>query len=596
MSDLLRITSMDTGKNYQTIKQPPQSETAFNIVDLNKVVKTNDNSHEMRQTNNSFEGDSKAQLSTELNISKDSSFIQKMMKDIVDEKALNTEDLPDASSKEFNEFVKNIFLTDKALSGDLVAQEKGITSFKGDLFNLLKSILETTDSQDLKNSVISFLRNLSGLTSQNEILNSIAENIRYLASLLAPSKTISENLSNLAEEFSKDNANINFTSLCDKANLLLNQALNSLIATDKTVSLVSLIKYNLSRFTDNPNMLTANFKSILDSINDEGLKQKFNDIFEKYIEGSNIPYPTKDALLADNQNYINTDKLAHLIADAMDSQKVLEQQAFNNTNVVKSINEMNNDDILSVADSCDKIKELLMMVVSSDKSDEVSKLLDAFSETKDLTSLINRLRFILNNISDADTKSLLASKLNIILTSLTKNADVVYQKPTSLENLVDFMAKALGNENIKYLGIVDPNVLVHNMLSSPGVFTPLIHLVMPLQIDDLRAFGELWVDKHAEENSDTSDSTHMFLTFDIENAGLFELEIFSKDKKLDISLFCPKEFVKSMSLLKLKIPAIVNEKGFYSSSTKISELTNARTLTQVFPELVKRRSGINVKV
>ena len=71
--------------------------------------------------------------------------------------------------------------------------------------------------------------------------------------------------------------------------------------------------------------------------------------------------------------------------------------------------------------------------------------------------LANRLSFILNSLENQQVKNSLATILNNVLTELSKSPDVIYRQPTSMENIANFLAKALNNENISHLGIVNPN-------------------------------------------------------------------------------------------------------------------------------------------
>ena len=192
----------------------------------------------------------------------------------------------------------------------------------------------------------------------------------------------------------------------------------------------------------------------------------------------------------------------------------------------------------------------------------------------------------------------LATILNNVLTELSKSPDVIYRQRTSMENIANFLAKALNNENINHLGIVNPNTLVQSMLTAPGVFTPLLHYVLPVQIEDLRAFGELWVDNNASENASDNEenSNHIFINIDVENIGIFELELFSQNNNLHVSLFCPKDFVKNFSNIKNVVEQIATQSGYTLKSTKVEPLIKVRTLVDVFPRIAERRAGLNVKI
>ncbi len=634
MSDMLKITSASTANTYSNNAKQPLPTTMFNISDLSQVIKTNDRSEDFRQTNNSFEGDNNTALLSRLKLSEDSSFTLNLLKEIFsNSQGGNVANSPDASAKEFNEFVKNVFLSGENLAKDLLAQEKGVTSFRGEFFTLLKDIFNGANGET-KNSVVAFLRNYASLCSQDEILNSVSTNLKFLAELMSKNSVLSEKLSDLSQLFLEKNASVNFNALKNDALALLESCMKSLIASDKTNDVASLIKYNLSRFNDNVNPLKQNYSALLEKITDPSVKEMFKNMFEKFVEGSKIPYPTKDALLVENSNYINTDKAAFMLKEILLKNPLLSQSTLLSTleekamqdlanfeslsfeekqalvkailnpemleksaNAFLQVDSLSENELISINQGNKMLKDMLVLLAGGENS-EIDVLLKSFSETSDLNSLIDRIRFILSSVKDDALKMVFADKFNKVLTLLSQSPDVAYQKPNSFENLVDFMTKALGNSNMKYLGIVDPNVLVQNMLTAPGVFTPLMHFVLPLQIDDMRTFGELWVDKDEENGNGLSEGkgTHMFLSFDIENKGFFELEIYVNKKDISLDLACPEEFVKPLSSLRYIVNDTAMKKGYYIKSTSVKKLIKARNLTDVFDVVKERREGLNVKV
>ena len=185
---------------------------------------------------------------------------------------------------------------------------------------------------------------------------------------------------------------------------------------------------------------------------------------------------------------------------------------------------------ISLGDATASLRDMLNLILPENMSEEVSSFLKNFNDTKDLNALVNRLSYMLNNIDSYEIKVSLSKIMNELLTALSFSDDVTYNQPSSLDYLSDFLSKTLNNENIAHLGIVEPNGLVHSMLTAPGVFTPLLHYVLPVQIGDLKTFGEVWIDNKTLETGEKSDSHHIFLTFDIEHIGVFELEMFTYAK------------------------------------------------------------------
>lgn len=88
----------------------------------------------------------------------------------------------------------------------------------------------------------------------------------------------------------------------------------------------------------------------------------------------------------------------------------------------------------------------------------------------------------------------------------------------------------------------------------------------------------------------------MFLCFEIEDMGYFELEIKTHGKKLNVTLLCPTGTESIFRPLQGSIPKIVSASGYSSENTVIGTAVKRRDLTQVFPKLRDKRSGLNVKI
>ena len=137
------------------------------------------------------------------------------------------------------------------------------------------------------------------------------------------------------------------------------------------------------------------------------------------------------------------------------------------------------------------------------------------------------------------------------------------------------------------------------MLTTPGAEIPLMHFLMPMEEKGVRAFGELWADNGAAGTvTDKAQSigSHLFLTFDIEGTGSFEMEIYAKDDYLDVSLLCPSGTENVFSSMKTAVPRIASQCGYQVKKMTLGQLRERRDLDKVFPALRNRRTGINVKV
>ena len=137
------------------------------------------------------------------------------------------------------------------------------------------------------------------------------------------------------------------------------------------------------------------------------------------------------------------------------------------------------------------------------------------------------------------------------------------------------------------------------MINAPGVFTPLAHYILPIQVEDTRAFGELWVDN--DDDSGVSAASggqkhyHLFLTFDVDAFGRFEIDVYANENTANVSLLHPVSFGKNIENLVSKVNRIAAGAGYSISNFETGILKTPHNLSQIFPKLSERRAGLNVQ-
>ncbi|MDE6594321.1 MAG: hypothetical protein K2K57_14815 [Oscillospiraceae bacterium] len=240
--------------------------------------------------------------------------------------------------------------------------------------------------------------------------------------------------------------------------------------------------------------------------------------------------------------------------------------------------------------------------------DAMRQIFDSLEETRDLDAFVMRLNTILENIGDDESDNMikLAQGLNSALGEMAASGNYDCSAATSMETLADFLTKNINNSFLQSLSGMNQGEMVQNMLTAPGLFTPLLHHFVPLDAFGMRAFGELWIDPHADEadgkvkrgKGDTSAvrGTHMFLCFDVEDEGYFELELFEKNKNISVMLLCPENKAADYASIRSAIPKIAASVGYRAESTIVDTLHKRRTVDNVFPKLADRRTGLNLRV
>ena len=142
--------------------------------------------------------------------------------------------------------------------------------------------------------------------------------------------------------------------------------------------------------------------------------------------------------------------------------------------------------------------------------------------------------------------------------------------------------------------------ILTSLLSSPCNYTPLLHFVIPVDYQGMKAFSELWIDpddrEAAEKDGGDGSHIHMLITFDIEGIGQLEAEFLVSGKNMNFLLFCPGSYLPLFSSLLPEIKKIAGEKGYLMNEARVEKLDHIRSLMDVFKTLPYRRTGVDVKI
>lgn len=594
MPDLLQTSLPVLPKNYvnPTSKTTIQNDEIFDLVDLSKVIKTSERSEQTKQDNASYDGSNIASPKMPMLISKDPSYAASSLRVLLSGETIAQ--IKNSGNEELaaklTEFANELMLSPDDVVSDLIKQQDTLSLFKGGFFDLLRQITAQTSNTELKNSIALLLKSISSSVSSKEILNSISLNLNFLSQEMAANRTLSESLAQLSRSFASENAFENFPSLKNQALGLLGNVSQSLLMNDKIKNSIPLIIYNLSRFQSSPAAVSDSFRGLMEFISSQQVKDSLMKSFADFVENSSMPADIKGALLLNSPSAAEEKQLAQLLKNLIQSSNSYCENM--NPDILKNaLSSLDN------SNGIDSVKNILSLVIPQEADSMVQQLLKDFDSNHDLNRLISKLSSLLDGINRTDIKIPLTQSLNEALNRLAAKHGTEYSSPSSMDNLASFLSKNINDSALRSMNVFSRQTAIQSMLTAPGVFTPLSHFLVPLQYENSRAFGELWVDGNAGGGSaQESDENHIFLSFSIENIGDFELEIFAKNTDLSINLLCPEDFAGSFSKIKDHIVRIAAVSGYSPKEMRIGALKEKRNIIDVFPRIKEKRAGLNVTI
>lgn len=173
------------------------------------------------------------------------------------------------------------------------------------------------------------------------------------------------------------------------------------------------------------------------------------------------------------------------------------------------------------------------------------------------------------------------------------------QKPVMAE-FADNLAKLLlhgangqaGLENVQQF-----YTIMNGMLMNESVYMPLLHFMIPFQYEDNNVVSEMWIDPDARRGSaEEGRKIKLFLKFDIQSLGKFELVMTLQDRESKMQLFVPPHLSKQDKKIQTDVSEILKKNGIRLGQFSVYGRVRDRKVTEVFPEIREKETTINVRI
>ncbi|WOC31295.1 MULTISPECIES: antitoxin [Caproicibacterium] len=258
MADILKITSPVVDKNQQTQVRPGSAAEAaapFQMQDVAKIAQTTAQTGILKQNTGLVKEGSPNILE---NLLKDPSVTETYLKNIFMLEEIYK--LLPANNRTVTDEIERLFelmlLKPGQVAQEMKAQEQVSTSFRGELFTLLRQVSNSYGSNsEIQPAIANLLRALNHHIGNQDIRDAVANSFTYLADRLSSSKNLAPRLQELAQRFRAPDAEQNFQQLKQEALSLLQNVRNSVLFSQDLEKVVSITVYNLSRHNSNKQFL-----------------------------------------------------------------------------------------------------------------------------------------------------------------------------------------------------------------------------------------------------------------------------------------------------------------------------------------------------
>ncbi len=141
--------------------------------------------------------------------------------------------------------------------------------------------------------------------------------------------------------------------------------------------------------------------------------------------------------------------------------------------------------------------------------------------------------------------------------------------------------------------------MARSALVNQSVYMPLIHTLIPFELDGKLLVSEMWVDPDGASASSGNKEdriTRIYLKFDIGGLGTFDLVMNIQNKKVDLQLFCPGQMERDFGEIRSNVRSIVENNSLINNNVFVDKNEGSLSISEVFPKIKEGRNNINVTI
>ena len=140
--------------------------------------------------------------------------------------------------------------------------------------------------------------------------------------------------------------------------------------------------------------------------------------------------------------------------------------------------------------------------------------------------------------------------------------------------------------------------LIADMLVNESVYMPLMHVMLPVILDGVPMFSEMWVDPDEESGNPGSDErgVKLLIKFDMKDVGFFDMMLYYEKGKIDMLIHYPEELSGHESDIRDNIRKIMSRNKLELEYLGVEQNKVPIQVSAAFPKIFERRNSINVTI
>ena len=140
--------------------------------------------------------------------------------------------------------------------------------------------------------------------------------------------------------------------------------------------------------------------------------------------------------------------------------------------------------------------------------------------------------------------------------------------------------------------------IMNGMLVNESVYMPVLHVMLPLILNGVPVFSEMWVDPDEESGNEGSSErgVKILLKFDMKEVGFFDMILYYENGKMDMMLRYPESLSQHEGEIRKGIAQIMARNDVELEYLAVEQGKESIPVSAAFPKIFERRNAVNVTI
>lgn len=178
-----------------------------------------------------------------------------------------------------------------------------------------------------------------------------------------------------------------------------------------------------------------------------------------------------------------------------------------------------------------------------------------------------------------------------------------YAKATRENTWVDKFLKIVQSGIEGEAGLENKQVfqnLMNAVLLNESVYMPVLHLMLPVELNGQIMFSEMWIDPDAGDEGGGIEGegrkAKLLIKFDIKDVGFFDMILLYGQDKMDMYLSYPDSLADKEGEIRSSLESIMADNGISFRSLVLEKAAEPVSISQAFPKIFERKNAVNVTI